>query len=110
MFQEQRGPISFAQTGKTLTTTDDLLTQSLPGSKARDALRKLISLFEIAPINRPVIERGFGSKVHDSEDAMLDEAGQMAGVESVITRNVKDFAGSVLKVFDPNEFLALFNG
>ena len=93
----------------TITTIDYLLTQSLPASKARDALGNLISLFEIATVNRPVIERALRSKIHDFEDAVLDEAGQMAGVDSVITRNTKDFAGSTLKVFDPTEFLALFN-
>jgi predicted nucleic acid-binding protein len=93
----------------TITTIDYLLTQSLPASIARDALRKIISLFEIATVNRPVIERVLRSKIHDFEDAVLDEAGQMAGVDSVITRNTKDFAGSALKVFDPTEFLALFH-
>ena len=93
----------------TITTIDYLLTQSLPASKARGALRKLISLFEIATVNRSVIERALGSKIHDFEDAVLDEAGQMAGVDSIITRNTKDFAGSALKVFEPNEFLAHFN-
>ena len=90
----------------TITTIDYLLIQSLPASKARNALRKLISLFEIATVNRPVIERALVSKITDFEDAVLDEAGQMAGVDSVITRNTKDFTGSSLKVFDPNEFLA----
>jgi predicted nucleic acid-binding protein len=90
----------------TITTIDYLLTQSLPTSKARDALRKLISLFEIATVNRPVIERALVSKIHDFEDAVLDEAGQMAEVDSVITRNIRDFIGSTLKVFEPNEFLA----
>jgi predicted nucleic acid-binding protein len=93
----------------TITTIDYLLTQSLPAPKARDALRKLISLFEIATVNRPVIERALGSKIHDFEDAVLDKAGQMAGVDSVVTRNTKDFTGSALKVFEPNEFLAQFN-
>ena len=60
-------------------------------------------------MNRPVIERALDSKISDFEDAVLDEAGQMAGVDSVVTRNTKDFSGSVLKVFDPNEFLAQFN-
>lgn len=60
-------------------------------------------------MNRPVIERALGSKIHDFEDAVLDEAGQMAGVDSIVTRNTKDFAGSALKVFDPEEFLAQFN-
>ncbi len=78
-------------------------------SEARNALRKLISLFEIATVNRPVIERALGSKIQDFEDAVLDEAGQMAGADSVITRNTKDFTGSALKVFDPTEFLAQLN-
>ena len=90
----------------TITTIDYLLTQSLPASKARDALRRIISLFQIATVNRPVIERALASKILDFEDAVLDEAGQMAGVDSIVTRNTKDFAGSVLKVFDPAEFLS----
>ena len=90
----------------TITTIDYLLTQYLPASKARDALRKLISLFEIATVNRPVIEHALDSKISDFEDAVLDQAGQMAGVDSVITRNTRDFTGSALKIFEPNEFLA----
>ena len=93
----------------TITTIDYLLIQSLPASKARNALRKLISLFEIATVNRPVIERALVSKIRDFEDAVLEEAGQMAGVDGVVTRNTKDFKGCVLKVFEPKEFLAQFN-
>ena len=93
----------------TITTIDYLLLQALPASKARDALRKLISLFEIATVNRPVIERALGSKIQDFEDAVLHEAGQMAGADSVVTRNTKDFIGAALKIFEPNEFLAQFN-
>lgn len=90
----------------TVTTIDYLLVKSLPKSKARNALSRLISLFEIATVNRPVIERAFESKIKDFEDAVLNEAGQMAGVDFVITRNAKDFTGSSLKICDPNEFLA----
>jgi predicted nucleic acid-binding protein len=93
----------------TVTTIDYLLVKSLPKSKARNGLRKLISLFEIATVNRPVIERALVSNIQDFEDAVLDEAGQMAGVDFVITRNAKDFSKSSLKVCDPNEFLALLD-
>lgn len=92
----------------TITTIDYLLTRSLPASKAREALWRLISLFEIATVNRPVIERALGSKIPDFEDAVLDEAGKLAGVDSVVTRNTKDFARSALKIFDPTELLAQF--
>ena len=93
----------------TITTIDYLLMRSLPAAKARKALWNLVSLFEIATVNRPVIERALDSKIRDFEDAVLDEAGQLAEVESIVTRNMKDFAGSALKVFDPTEFLAQFN-
>ena len=93
----------------TITTVDYLLTRSLPVSAARDALRKLISIFEIATVNRPVIERALGSKISDFEDAVLVEAGLMAGADSIVTRNSKDFARAALKVFEPSEFLAQFN-
>lgn len=93
----------------TITTIDYLLSHSLPGSKARDALRRLISIFEIATVNRPVIERALGSKISDFEDAVLAEAALMVGVDCIVTRNPKDFAGSALKVFEPSEFLAQFN-
>lgn len=51
--------------------------------------------------------RALVSKINDFEDAVLNEAGLMAGVDFIITRNTKDFAGSSLKVCDPDEFLAL---
>ena len=93
----------------TITTIDYLLCQSLPASKAREALRRLISIFEIATVNRPVIERALGSRLSDFEDAVLAEAGVMAGADCIVTRNPRDFAGSPLKVFEPSEFLAQFN-
>lgn len=93
----------------TITTIDYLLTRSLPASTARNALRKLISLFEIAAVNRSVIERALHSKINDFEDAVLVEAGRLAGVDSIVTRNTKDFVRSALKVFEPSEFLAQFN-
>jgi predicted nucleic acid-binding protein len=91
----------------TVTTIDYLLVKSLQKPNARDALHRLISLFEIATVNRPVIERALVSKIQDFEDAVLNEAAKMAGVDFVITRNIKDFARSTLKVCDPNEFIAL---
>jgi predicted nucleic acid-binding protein len=93
----------------TFTTIDYLLTRSLPVSDSRDALKRLISLFEIAPVNRSVIARALACRMNDFEDAVLAEAGHMVGASSIVTRNVKDFAMSGLKVFDPDEFLAVIS-
>jgi predicted nucleic acid-binding protein len=92
----------------TVTTIDYLLTKSLPLKKARTALGHIISLFEIAPVNRAVIERALNSRVADFEDAVLEESGKIAGADCIITRNVKDFKYASIKVFEPIEFLAFF--
>ncbi|MCX7016688.1 MAG: PIN domain-containing protein [Candidatus Sumerlaeota bacterium] len=90
----------------TVTTLDYLLSQSFRAGDARQALWRLLSLFEIAPVNRSVIERALRSKMADFEDAVLAEAGRLAGVDAIITRNTKDFLSASLKTLDPTQFLA----
>lgn len=90
----------------TITTLDYLLNQTLAGKDARQTIWKLLSLFEIAAVNRAVIERALRNKMADFEDAVLAEAGQSAGVACILTRNPKDFRHSPLTVLDPREFMA----
>ena len=44
------------------------------------------------------------------KDAVLDQAGKLAGAEIVVTRNQKDFRHASLKVLAPDELLASFPG
>lgn len=47
----------------TVTTIDYLLGQALTPAKAREALQRLLGLFEIAPVNRSVIEQAMRSGI-----------------------------------------------
>lgn len=89
----------------TVTTVDYLLTQSLSHDEGRQALRGLLELFEIAPVNRSVIEKALQSKIEDFEDAVLEQAGCLVGAEAITTRNTKDFRKSSIKALDPTELL-----
>ena len=89
----------------TVTTVDYLLTQSLSRDEGRQALRGLLELFEIAPVNRSVIEKALQSKIEDFKDAVLEQAGCLVGAEAIITRNTKDFRKSSIKALDPTELL-----
>lgn len=93
----------------TVTTVDYLLTQSLSPAESHQALRKLLELFEVAPVNRPVIEEALESKIVDFEDAALASSGKLAGAEAIITRNMRDFRNALLKVLGPDELLSAFN-
>ncbi len=90
----------------TVTPVHYLLTQSLSRDEGRRALRGLLELFEIAPVNRPVIEEALKSKIEDFEDAVVEQAGRLAGAEAIITRNTKDFRRSSIKALDPGELLS----
>ena len=90
----------------TVTTVDYLLGQALAPAKAREALQRLLSLFEIAPVNRSVLEHALRSGVTDFGDAVLEQAGFLAGVDAITTRNVSDFRKSKVTVFDPLELIS----
>lgn len=90
----------------TLTTVDDLLGQALAPAKAREALQRLLNLFEIAPVNRPVLEQALRSGIADFEDAVLEQAGRLVAVDAITTRNVRDFGKSTITVFDPLELIS----
>lgn len=90
----------------TITTIDYLLGQSLPQKKANDALQRLLDLFEVAPVNRPVLEQALRSGISDFEDAVLEQAAQLVAADTITTRNIKDFKKSTVKVLDPAELIS----
>ena len=90
----------------TVTTVDYLLSQVLQKSEARAALNRLLELFEIAPVNRPVIEEALRSRIKDFEDAVIEQAAYLIGAQAIISRDTKGFKNSIVKVLDPAELLA----
>lgn len=92
----------------TLTTLDYLLSRSMPKDQARLAIRSLLRLFEIAAVNRAVLEMASESPMGDFEDAVLAEAAHHAGAARIVTRNTPDFTRSPVIAIDPAEFLAHF--
>ena len=94
----------------TVTTIDYFMERSLPTPEARKAIGRLLKIFEIAPVNRSVLERALALKMRDYEDAVLIASAELVGAEVIVTRNVKDFVRSPLRIFQPDEFLAALNG
>lgn len=91
----------------TVTTVDYLLGQALAHDKARAALQRLLDLFDIAPVNRPVLEQALRSDVPDFEDAVLEQSARLVSAEVIVTRNLPDFEKSAIKAFDPPELISV---
>ena len=90
----------------TVTTVDYLLGQALAPDEARAALQRLLDLFEIAPVNRPVLEQALRSDVSDFEDAVLEQSARLVSADAITTRNLTDFKKSCVTAFDPPELLS----
>jgi len=90
----------------TVTTIDYLLGQALAPSEARAALQRLLDLFEIAPVNRPVLEQALRSGITDFEDAVLEQSARVVSVDVIATRNLADFKKSSVKACDPLALLS----
>ncbi len=89
----------------TITTIYYLLQKSLGNKKAAEKVGILLSIFEIIPVNRIILESALKSDFLDFEDSVLHEGGCHVGVEYVITRDTKGFRGANVPVFNPVEFI-----
>jgi predicted nucleic acid-binding protein len=90
----------------TVTTIDYLLSRSLDRDVEKTALHRLLEMFEIAPVNRSVLEEALQSRMIDFEDAVLSYAANLVGATIIVTRNTKDFHNSPVSAMDPVEFLS----
>lgn len=65
----------------------------------------MISICELANVDREVVEQALLSEFTDFEDAMQYFSAKKWGADIIITRNKKDFLHSQLPVYEPTEYL-----
>lgn len=100
----ERGEVSGWLGATTVTTLYYLIAKAAGQDKALTEVRKLLSLFEIAPVNRPVLEGALAIGFADFEDAVLHEAARQIEAAAIVTRNPRHFAKAELPVYTPEEF------
>jgi len=89
--------------GTTITTVHYLATRSIGAARAQTEIKKLLGLFEVAPVNRYVLESALVADFTDFEDAVIHEAACHVGVHAIVTRNRKDFKKSRISVYSSEE-------
>ena len=83
-------------------------SHSLPKGNAMEIFRKIsdmISICEVADVDRNVVELSLTSGFTDFEDAMQYYSAEKWGANIIITRNKKDFQKSQLPIYEPMEYL-----
>ena len=87
----------------TVTTLYYLIRKSAGAWKARESITLLLSLFEIAPVNKIALEGALQLSFKDFEDAVLHEAARLVDADVIVTRNTADFKHSSILVLLPSE-------
>lgn len=96
-----------AALGATTLTTIHYLVAKAGGRKMADsAVKKLLTVFEVAAVDGAVLEAATRLPLPDFEDAVLVEAARSAGADAVVTRDLRGFKKSDLPAYSPEEFLA----
>ena len=99
----ETGDLSGCICATTVTTIHYLATRALGAEQSLAEVRKLFSLFEIAPVNRAVLETAVDLGFVDYEDAVLHEAARQVGAQGIVTRNPRHFKKAALPVYTPEE-------
>ena len=105
------GLVSFAENkviegylcATTITTIDYLVAKIHGRKRAKLIVHKLLGIFQIAEVNKDVLLLSTDSKFSDFEDAVQHFAGQLASVDSIVTRNNADFKQAEYPVYSPDE-------
>jgi predicted nucleic acid-binding protein len=87
----------------TVTTLYYFIRKSAGARKARESITLLLSLFEIAPVNKIALEGALQLSFKDFEDAVLHEAARLVNADVIVTRNMADFKHSSILVRLPSE-------
>jgi predicted nucleic acid-binding protein len=93
----------------TITTISYLTAKAVEGKKARKEIQKLLTLFEIAPVNRAVLQAAIYSGASDFEDGVIGEAAVFVEADGIVTRDPKGFKKTKLRIFSPRELLQMLS-
>jgi predicted nucleic acid-binding protein len=105
----EAGQIEGCLCATTITTIHYLAAKVVGAKQALLAVRKLLGIFEIAPVNRPVLTAALDSTLGDFEDAVLHEAARQVSAQGIVTRDPSDFRNAALPTWSPAELCRLLD-
>lgn len=88
-----------------ITTIHYILQKPIGKVAAREHVRTLLALYEIANVTKGDILDAEESEMPDFEDAVIAYCAKRAKADVIVTRNTKHFAGSPVPAITPDDFL-----
>jgi predicted nucleic acid-binding protein len=101
-----KGRLEASICATTATTIYYIAAKSFGRRRAHTQVHELLSLFDVAAVDREVLDHALDLDFADFEDAVAHEAARASGMSAIVTRDGGDFVNASLPVFDPHELLA----
>ncbi len=76
-------------------------------AETRRILRTLLQLFSILDTAAIDCRTALNSEMTDFEDAVMVASAERTGMDCIVTRNIRDYAGLSLPVYTPSAFLEI---
>lgn len=76
-------------------------------TETRKILSKLFTLFHLLDTTSLDCRKAISSEMADYEDAIMVETAIRSEMDCIVTRNVKDYTKSSVKVYEPDAFVKL---
>lgn len=99
------GTLPAAISAHQVTTLHYLVARASGANAADDAVAWLMKYFEVLAVSRTELDQARALKFADFEDAVIAAVAAAAGCEQIVTRNVRDFAGSPVPAVAPEELM-----
>ena len=68
-------------------------------------LDKLLLIIKVCSIDSSILQSAINSPITDYEDAVQHECAVVENLDAIVTRNVKDYKNSTVKIYAPTDFL-----
>ena len=107
MSKIERGAVRGFLCDTTILTLQAVAERLIGAERARQELRKLLLLFDVASVNRVVLESALVSKSLAFEEAVVYEAARHLAAEALVTRGFEGFRGAELPICTPAKFLKM---
>jgi predicted nucleic acid-binding protein len=104
----ENGQIEGILAGHSFTTLFYLYRKQQDTKKAYWAIRKLLQVFSVAPLDGQIIEQACNLAWGDFEDAVQAAAASQSGCHYLVTRDPKGYGPQPITVMRPAELLAVW--
>ena len=80
--------------------------KTMGGGGGRDEIRKLLMLFDVARVDKQILQLALEEDFSDYEDGVIHRSALAVRAQGIVTRNTRDFKNSAIPVYSPEELLA----